>query len=541
MKKLFLTLCIIVSFFLLLRPLLSSGFPETHDGVNHLARIANYYLAVRQGQFPPRLAPTFWGGYGYPVFNYNYPLLNILALPFFILHLPTEFVMKILLITSLSFGVYGFYRLMHSFFHKEASLFATLVYTTAPFIVTNIYVRGSFGEVMAYSLLPHVCLSMYFMVRALTLKRAVYAYASTLMLLLSHNIFAMYFVPLSGVFFLFLLFKEKKHIKDMLLRFFPYVAAGFSSLFFWLPAMLEQDQVTLKLVDLTSFYSKHFPTISELLFSPFERGFSYPGPVDSMSFRIGIISIAVLFFSLMYIFAGHKKKRLLIVFFSLSLLWIILMQPISKPIWEFVSVMHFTQFPWRLTALVALTVSVLAAALYQHAHTKVQWTLIVLCFVMCALVIKGLPISYIHHEDNYYKTFPESSTVQHENKPATLTKIPGQMSESKPLFDGILLETKLWNGSHHVYTVEVDKQTHITEPTAYFPGWETYVDGQKVESEYWMQEGLIAFTVPSGKHTIETVFTQNTPARLVGNRLSAFGFLMFCIGLYIFRRKHIYA
>ena len=65
-----------------LRQLWLPGFPYTHDGENHLARIANYAVALRQGQFPPRWAPSFWAGYGYPVFNFNYPLLNIAAVPF---------------------------------------------------------------------------------------------------------------------------------------------------------------------------------------------------------------------------------------------------------------------------------------------------------------------------------------------------------------------------------------------------------------------------------------------------------------------------
>jgi hypothetical protein len=48
------------------RVYLSSEFPYTHDGENHLARFANYKLALKQGQFPPRLAPNLLNGYSYP-------------------------------------------------------------------------------------------------------------------------------------------------------------------------------------------------------------------------------------------------------------------------------------------------------------------------------------------------------------------------------------------------------------------------------------------------------------------------------------------
>jgi len=64
------------------RHFLNQGVPVTHDGHNHLVRFANYKIAVRELHFPPRLAPNLVNGYGYPVFNYNYPLANLISLPF---------------------------------------------------------------------------------------------------------------------------------------------------------------------------------------------------------------------------------------------------------------------------------------------------------------------------------------------------------------------------------------------------------------------------------------------------------------------------
>src|SRR3989338_10172065 len=97
MKKFLPFFFIVLTLILFLYPLWLPGFPYTHDGENHLARIANYALAIRQGQIPPRWAPSFWAGYGYPVFNYNYPLANILAIPLLALKVPVELSMKILI------------------------------------------------------------------------------------------------------------------------------------------------------------------------------------------------------------------------------------------------------------------------------------------------------------------------------------------------------------------------------------------------------------------------------------------------------------
>ena len=57
------------------------GLPFTHDGQLHLTRMAQYYLSIKEGQIPPRLAGQLNNSYGYPVFNFNYPLPDILAYP----------------------------------------------------------------------------------------------------------------------------------------------------------------------------------------------------------------------------------------------------------------------------------------------------------------------------------------------------------------------------------------------------------------------------------------------------------------------------
>ena len=44
-----------------LRALSIPEFYTSHDGSTHTARIANYYLALKEGQIPPRLAPNLFG------------------------------------------------------------------------------------------------------------------------------------------------------------------------------------------------------------------------------------------------------------------------------------------------------------------------------------------------------------------------------------------------------------------------------------------------------------------------------------------------
>jgi hypothetical protein len=133
------------------------GVPVTHDGNNHLVRFANYKIAVRELQIPPRIAPNLVNGYGYPVFNYNYPLANILSLPFSILNIHYEIAYKMIVTFFIFIAFVGANLFLKSKnFSKSARAFALMVFALNPYILTSIIFRGNVGEVMAWGILPWI-------------------------------------------------------------------------------------------------------------------------------------------------------------------------------------------------------------------------------------------------------------------------------------------------------------------------------------------------------------------------------------------------
>ena len=63
----------------ILRGFLRVGFPQTHDGDMHLARLANLNLAFHDHHFPFRWARNLNHEFGLPIFNFYYYLLELLA------------------------------------------------------------------------------------------------------------------------------------------------------------------------------------------------------------------------------------------------------------------------------------------------------------------------------------------------------------------------------------------------------------------------------------------------------------------------------
>lgn len=534
MKSLVLTLTVVFLFLVLLGPMVHTGFPDTHDGVNHLARIANYAVAFKQGQFPPRIAPTFMVGYGYPVFNYNYPLANILALPFLFLRVPVESALKIITVAGVLLGFYGTYRFLRSHVSRDAALFAAGAYLAAPFLFNNMYVRGVIGETLAYALFPHVLVGIRALFQKVDRKSVAYASLATGAFMHSHNIFVMYMAPLVALYVLFIMVKKRKPVLSYMPVIGTLLLGVALSMFFWLPAVFEQGYVNIALVNLTKFYSQHFPTLEQLFFAPWGYGLSYPGPVDTLSFNMGFIFLLAALISLVYLVRKRKHWGVLLCALLGGAAVLFLLLPFSLGVWERVSLLHFTQFPWRLLGILSLFGTVLCGYAYEDSHGAVRW-MFVAALLIAAFSIKGQPVTkYIHHDDLYYKTYAETSTVQHEDQPATFTYIPLKLADDYPKYaEGEVITKDVWNGSHHVYTIYVPKDMEVTEETAYFPGWKAYVDNAEVPIEYWKADGLIRFTVPAGTHTIETIFTQETVARMVGNTLSVLAAVLLCAFLFV--------
>jgi len=539
MKKFLPFFFIVLTLILFLYPLWLPGFPYTHDGENHLARIANYALAIRQGQIPPRWAPNLWAGYGYPVFNFNYPLANILAVPLLALKIPVESTMKILITGAMTLGAWSLWEVLKRRTSGVAAAVGTIVWLSAPFTFTNVYVRGAVGEILAYATFMSAIASLDIIGKKRGIWQYLWLFLSVLSLSLAHNILALLLVPTVICMVIWRFTPIKKHLDVFLV----IALALTSSLFFWLPALAEKNLITLDSVSLNTAYLQHFPTVDQLLTSTYRFGYSYPGPVDSLQFQVGIGIVAGVLFLILHAIVEKNiiKRRSIVSIITLYFTLIFLMTPNSSFIWSNVPFLNYMQFPWRLLGITSLVGAVGAAYLIVYSSSWLKYLYIFLVGAsVVAFVRYPLPNRFTH-DDLYYKTFSQTTTILDENRPKTLQIEPAGLASNAPLAeDGVEVQRKTWNGSRHVYSVSATKQHEITEPTTYFPGWRTTIDGKQTTIDQDKAKGLIHFTVPAGSHAVVTQFTQWTPSRIAGNTLSVLSLGLFAIFLIRKRKTRVY-
>lgn len=509
----------------LAKPYLHSGFPHTHDGENHLARFANYKLAIKDGQIPPRWAPNLLQKYGYPVFNYNYPLANILSVPFSALDVPYETTFKILAASALILGLAGAKKWLSLLTNSPGVQGVSVaIFASSPYIYSNVVFRGNIGEVLAWSILP------WLLVAVETLKHnhklAWWWSIPAACFLLSHNIMAMFGFGLVLTYAATRLPLTKKTWWSFS---YSWLIATAASLWFWLPALLEKHWVVLDQADLSVSFGDHFAAWPQLWLSPLQGGYSFPGSIDSISMVTSLSSAAILFLGSWWLVRekNEQTKKLLVLSWVTALVATLLLQlSFSEPIWKLLPFLRFVQFVWRLGWLVPIVTAGLAAILLPKLSKLIWWSFIALVVWQFLAWSRVKPVDYFHKPVDAYDTFSQTTSTGNENMPQSFKYQDLERWEPKPELVNGRAEVVVysWGGRVRQYRVMALETVTLAEPTANFPGWRTevvdmastdtwsvtYVDDQKIA-------GRVAFQLTPGDYIVTTHFTQGTWPRVIGN------------------------
>jgi hypothetical protein len=526
--KLWPVLVILALSLFLLRCFAKPGFPETHDGQLYLARFANFYLAVRDGHFPVRWAPNLNYKFGYPIFHFNYYTPYILGLLPYYLGANLETGFKLVILFSFFIGGLFFYLLFRKKFSSLVGLVAAVIYLTAPYQMTDILVRCSIGEIVAFGVLPFVLWALDRLITQASRLNFLIATLGLAFFALTHNIIFFFSIPILLFFSVFTALNLKKPIRQSL---WPVIicfalAAGLT-LYFWAPALLEKKYTNIDQLDQMNVeYANHFVYLKQLIYSPWGFGYSYPGPNDQMSLQLGpihwLISLLSLGFLLTVLFK-RKKLDWLWPFFSLVFfVAIFFMLPLSAPLWRILPLVNYVQFPWRLLTFATLASTGLVAFLAQK-WPKLSIGLALVSVVYISLLVK--PDGWFDFDDYFFFEFPFNTSIMGANTPKWYNETHnislklGHINDLKGISS---INEISWKTQEHVYDIDAAAPTEILERTTYFPGWEVKVDGRLTAIDYQKPDypGLITFKLPAGQHRVVTRFTEHTPARRLGDTVS---------------------
>lgn len=486
--------------------LLHSGLPPTHDGEYHVIRFYEFDKVLRSGTLYPRWAPDLNNGYGVPLFNYVYPLPNYIASLFHFVGVSFIDTFKLNMVLALLLGAVFMYFLAKMYWGIWGGILASVFYTFAPYHLLDIYIRGSVGEVWALAFFP----ALLFSIKQLDDKKKSFfmPIASLLfcLVIFSHNIQALLFFPfvLSYIFFLSI---ESKDKKQFTYKAFSAVIIGLGlSTIFWLPAIFERQFVRgLEIFD----YKRHFVELYQLIFPSWGSGFSADPTTEGLSFQIGIANLIILFISLTLLVCVKNYRKIAVVKFII--IWIMLsvffMLPISESVWEKLPFIQYFQFPWRFLSLIILGSSFLAGSIMSYRKSKLIF-LILLVLAVFSSFNYTKPAYYHMRDDAYYTS--RSNFIDGTNSPGNA-------------FNTVWFNEELLRRTS--FSQEVGQTVTINR--AYFPGWQAFINGKKVETKV-DKDGLISIDKPAQKSTIEIRFL-DTPIRTIASLISLAFFSVSCV------------
>ncbi len=545
-KNIFVFFIICFATFFVARLYLHPGFPYTHDGENHLARFANYILAVREHQFPPRFAPNLFDHFGYPVFNYNYPLANILSLPFSFLHLNYEVTFKILTTAFIAFGLLGtFLWLKNVSFSFWAQIFGMILFALSPYLLNSVYFRGNIGEIAATCLLPWLFWTIEKLNASHFFKSPLFLFSIALWsaFSLSHNIAAVFGLPILIFYAVLRLRKKSEWLRFIAILSFSVIL----TLWFWLPAIAEKNAIVVDSANVTQQFLDQFSSIDQLLFVPMRFGFSYGGPVNDLSASVGIVQFIILILACVYVIKKILMKKgkvpLCVVGLLVLLTTLFLFQlPFTKPIWMiFFAIAKYLQFPWRLSMFWEILILPISAYLFDHVPRIGKFFLALILLWQVIGFSRIHPVDYFHRDIQDYDYFTQSTSTNNENRSRTFTYVPTDSSQWQPtptfLEGSGQVRVQSWRGSSRQYTLTITSPTVIVEPTMNFLGWETWLRPAENNEKFLVKYidspaigGRIAYHVGPGTYSVDSSFTQHTWAREVGNSVSSVGIVALVIG-----------
>ncbi|MDO8486507.1 MAG: hypothetical protein Q7S77_02325 [Candidatus Staskawiczbacteria bacterium] len=520
--------------------LLVPGYFGASDDL-HIAWLYEMNQSISIGQIPPRFIPDLSFGFGYPLFNFLFPLPFYIGEIFHFVGFNFVDSIKAVFFLSIPLSAFFMYLLLKEFTTKTLSFLGAVIYVYTPYRATDLYIRGAIGEIVSFVILPILILAVV----KLTVDSKYYfrwvgigAIAFT-SLVLSHNITAYMFLPfliLLAIFrLIFLPLKKIKTLGQLLLTFFLGLLI---SCYFWIPAIMESG---LMKKDTVFNFIDHFPTLRQLITPYWGYGASVAGPYDGMSFFTGIVNLLLFFAGLVLIIIFWKKykvdQKIIIVWAMISIFMaVFLMNFRSSFLWSNLPLLPYFQFPWRFLIIITVMTPILVIALDQFKQYKY-------IFILLAILTVSLnyhefrPQDFLGRDDAYYVN-------RYIPKPIASAEYLTLQEEYLRLPKGVIRPDKNYppisissgnvsmiknDGLNVLFSSEASSEAEINYYKYNFPGWEAKIDNYPVKIVSGSPFSQITFTVPSGIHEVKISFGETNFKKV----LDIISLLTFIIVIYL--------
>jgi len=546
-KKILLSLLFIaIAIVIVNSALLKDVVYQSDDYLLHATRIGNYYLALKEGQFPVRWGSNLNQAYGYPSFNYMYHTPYLTSSALHMIGLSVQQSLNISVLLAVVFGSLSCYFFIKEYLKSEKwSVLLALFYSLNPYSLLNIYWRGAIGEIFFYSLIPLFLLAVK--------KKNVFLIAITTSLLLLSHLPSMLLLAILMVFYYIAELKSYR-ICELFKIFVSGLIGLLLSAWYVLPAYFEQWMIEYQLGSSLNQYSSQFVSTLSLL-DIRKDSFSSSSFINVLT--IGGVALIGIFIGL-FLLKYSKKTIIWVVSIILS---IFLISSQSSFIWSAIKPLQYVQYPWRFIWIIII--SVLFIFIYFNNQKKVSKKINNFVFILATLGIifsvqaftntKGstsrTDFDWYHPVQSTGSSFNEHNPIGAHvpyNFPEPLMYVNASQSANiirekietlvHPLNE-LSPKINLINGTKIIYSVNPDQDIIVLHKRLFYPGWEAHLDGKPVEfiKDIPQYDGVLAIKIPNKQSNIEIEFTGYTLLRRISEIISLSAMIL-VIGFYLLKK-----
>lgn len=510
--------------------LLNSGLPVTHDGQDHVARIANFYQNLQEGNIIPRWASSLNWGYGHPILMFLYPLPSYTTSIFHFIGFNLVDGMKIVFALSFVLSGLTMYLWMRSISNDYAGFIAGMLYMFAPYRFVDLYVRGAIGEHVAFVFPPLILFFLYQISKKNSYWFMMGGILSLGGLILSHNAITLMFLPIIILYGVYLILMSKTKL-ILIYQYTSILVFGFGiSSFFWIPAFFE-GKYTLRDIVTNGDISSRFVEAKDFFYGKW----SYGG-TGQFTVQIGILQWVFVIVGICYTFLKKTRYRL----FLTSLLFLFagslfIMTSYSHFIWQTLSTLQKFQFPWRFLSVSVFATAVIGGIVIYQLPKKFNRTVLILTTVLLLFFNKDYwyAKAYTVKPMPFYGGIYNGTTDTGESAPIWSVRFMEKRPKARvEIIEGKgTVREKSFKTTEHIYTVTADEKVRIRDNTLYFPGWNVYNNNNILPIEFQDQRhrGLITYFLEKGEHTIVVRFSE-TKLRLFADIITIASIIFLAAG-----------
>lgn len=532
-------------------PLWQVDYFAAADSALHLWRVFELDRALHQGILYPRWAPDLAFGYGYPVFNFYPPLAYYAAETLHVFGFGFVPAIKIVFSLCLVLGSVGAFLFARDFYadyfqsdwqRDAAGLLAAAAFIYAPYFLIDLYLRGAIAEMLGMAILPLYFWSLRRMVTMQTSPYAILAGVIGAVLLLSHNLTALFAAPIiAGYLFIKLILLASTRRARVI--FFAAISGAITlalSAFYWLPATTELALVyignpSLTRVALRQTLFEDLRPLSQVI--QLQWLYRYPqGP-----FPLGLASLVVAIGAILLgaIWLKRASRLELGYFVVVAIAATLALTDFSRSFWLALPSLWVIQFSWRLTVLVVLACA-LASGLWVVAMSKLKLppiaSVVAVLVLVAILITSGLLNLRVKDWDT---AMPASTDIgilaryeantgavgmssMNEYLPVSVANIPvpttanARTQNTQPTANPApRIQIQSLEPNESQLLVIASAPTSLSFGTFYYPDWRGWIDDVPAPLRSTSKSGLLTIDIPAGEHRVR-VLHDSLPLRDIG-------------------------